>query len=1042
MTVNCPKCSTENTRDSRFCKTCAASLPGTPDTGVTLTQTLTRPIQELSPGALFAGRYQIIEDLGQGGMGHVFKALDTRTGEKIAVKVLRSGLETDGRSLDRFSHELTAARRISHRNVCRMFDLGEDGGRLYITMEFVPGEDLKSILKMMGAMSPAQAVGLAVQICDGLEEAHRLGVVHRDLKPANILVDKEGHARIMDFGIARSARSRGITDTGSMVGTPDYMSPEQTEGRDVDGRSDLYSMGVMLFEMATGQLPFEGDTALAVALKHKTERPPDPKSFAPGLPGDLSKIILRCLEKDKDRRYPSAADLRADLEAVAAALPTGSRVVLRRKPSTSREITVKLPLKRLVWPGVALVVLIAAAVFLVPVLKKGGAGRAAPKVPGSVAVVAFENQTGDPKYDTMRKVIPSLLITNLENTGLFKVSTWERMRDVLGQMGRKGVDIVDGEAGFAFCRREGVAFIVVGSFSRLGDTFVTEFKLLDPDSRKIVKTAAARGRGEDSILNAHIDELSRLIAQGMGVAGQKLDSTRMAVAEVTTHSTEAYAAFLQGREQLDRFDEPGARKSFERAVALDPAFAIAYVRLAQTLERDGDTAKIQAAYRKAKELSARAPEKERLLIEARYAWRVERDNRKAIELLRTLVAKYPSEKEFHFELAGRLYADPDAAIAEYQAALALDPEYGNALNSMAFALVRKSDFAGAQTALERYVAVAPNEFNPLDSLGLLLFLRGRYDEAIDKYKKAMALNSQLGEEGPIGYMTAMKEDYDGALAWLDRYITNVYSDAARAEGPVWQGIINYLIGRRTLAFERLEAGLALARSSQSTFREGLVLVMRGFIRSDMDQEELARKDFDLAGRILEQVSTSSQIAWRTGKLYMDIRWGDPAAADRVMAELDRIAPPENLAPWSAAMRRSFLILMYLGRGEEEAALREAALLRSYEIVNPNLNFNLMSIGANNMPLTADGIAQLLARRGQIDKAIEEYRLLMTTGPGTGLRRLINPIYHFRVAGLYEKKGDKAKAIEHYRKFLEIWKNADPGLPEPGLAKARLAALEK
>ena len=635
----------------------------------------------------------------------------------------------------------------------------------------------------------------------------------------------------------------------------------------------------------------------------------------------------------------------------------------------------------------------------------------------------------------MRKVIPSLLITNLENTGLFKVSTWERMRDVLGQMGRKGVDVVDGDAGFAFCRREGVAFIVVGSFSRLGETFVTEFKLLDPDSRKIVKTAAARGTGEDSILNAHIDELSRLIAQGMGVAGQKLDATRMAVAEVTTHSTEAYAAYLQGREQLDRFDEPEARKSFERAVALDPEFAIAYVRLAQTLERDGDTAKIQAAYRKAKELSARAPEKERLLIEARYAWRVERDNRKAIELLRTLVAKYPSEKEFHFELGGRLYADPDAAIAEYQAALALDPEYGNALNSMAFALVRKSDFAGAQTALERYVAVAPNEFNPLDSLGLLLFLRGRYDEAIDKYKKAMALNNQLGEEAPIGYMTALKEDYAGALAWLDRYMTNVYSDAARAEGPVWQGIINYLIGRRTAAFERFEAGLALARSSKSTFREGLVLVMRGFVRSDMGQKKLAREDFDLAGRILEQVSTSSQIAWRTGKLYMDIRWGDPAAADKVMAELDRLAPPENLAPWSAAMRRSFLILMYLGRGEEEAALREAALPRSYEIVNPNLNFNLMSLGAANSPLTADGIAQLLARRGQIDKAIEEYRLLMTTGPGTGLRRLINPIYHFRVAGLYEKKGDKAKAVEHYRKFLEIWKNADPDLPGAGLGQS-------
>jgi tetratricopeptide (TPR) repeat protein len=1042
MTVVCRKCSTENTRDSKFCKTCATSLTPTPDAGATLTQTLTRPIEELSPGALFAGRYQIIEDLGQGGMGHVFKALDTRTGEKIAVKVLRAGLEADGRSLERFGHELTAARRISHRNVCRMFDLGEDGGRLYITMEFVPGEDLKSILRMMGAMSPAQAVGLAVQICDGLEEAHRLGVVHRDLKPANILVDKEGHARIMDFGIARSARSRSITDTGTMVGTPDYMSPEQAEGRDIDARSDLYSLGVMLFEMVTGRLPFEGDTALAVALKHKTERPPDPKAVAPGLPGDLSKIILKCLDKDRARRYQSAADLGADLEAVAAGLPGTTRVVPRRRSSISREITVKLPLKRLVWPGVALAVLAVAAVILVPALKKGGGGKAAAKVPGSVAVVAFENQTGDARYDPLRKVIPSLLITNLENTGLFQVSTWERMRDVLGQMGRKGVDIVDGDAGFDFCRREGVAFIVVGSFSRAGETFVTEFKLLDPETRKIVATAAARGTGEDSILNAHIDELSRRIAAGMGVTGQKLDATRMSVAEVTTHSTEAYAVYLQGREQFERFDEPGARKSFEKAVALDPEFAIAYLRLAQTLERDGDVAKLQAAYSKAKELSARAPEKERLLIEARYAWRVERDNGKAIEILRKLVAKYPTEKEFHFELGGRLFADPDASIAEYQAALALDPEYGNALNSMAFALLRRSDFAGAQTALERYVAVAPNEFNPLDSLGLLLFLRGRYDEAIDKYKKAMALNKQLGEEGPIGYLTAMSEDYDGALAWLDRFNANVYSDAQRSEGPVWQGLIDYLIGRRTAAFERLEAGLALARSSKSAMREGMILVVRGFIRADMGEIERAREDVEQARRTLEPLSSSVQAFWQIGLFYLDIRSKDPAAADKVRTELDIIAPPQNMTPWGAAVRRSFLILMHLGRGEEEAALREAALPRVWEVVNPDLNFNLRSLGPANLPLTLDAIADLLVKRGEIDKAIEEYRLLMTSGPGTGLRRLINPIYHFRVAGLYEKKGDKARAVEHYKKFLEIWKNADPGLPEPGLAKARLAALEK
>ena len=190
------------------------------------------------------------------------------------------------------------------------------------------------------------------------------------------------------------------------------------------------------------------------------------------------------------------------------------------------------------------------------------------------------------------------------------------------------------------------------------------------------------------------------------------------------------------------------------------------------------------------------------------------------------------------------------------------------------------------------------------------------------------------------------------------------------------------------------------------------------------------------------MSASTQVAWRVGLLYLEHAVGESGHADKLIAEIDRIAPPENLAPASAAMRRSFLILMYLGRGDDEAALREAALPRIFEVVNPNLNFNLMSLGGHNVPLTLSGIAELLDRRGQVDKAIEEYRQLMTTGPGTGLRRLINPIYHFKIAGLYEKKGDKAKAVEHYRKFLEIWKNADPDLPEPGLAKARLAALER
>jgi tetratricopeptide (TPR) repeat protein len=390
--------------------------------------------------------------------------------------------------------------------------------------------------------------------------------------------------------------------------------------------------------------------------------------------------------------------------------------------------------------AVGVVALAAAAVFLLPALKKGGASRAAPKVPGSIAVVAFENQTGDAKYDPLRKVIPSLLITDLENTGFFQVSTWERMRDALGQMGRTGIDLVGGGDGFDFCRHEGVAFIVVGGYTKAGETFVTEFKLLDPDSRKIIATAAARGTGEDSILIAHIGELSRKIASGMGVGGAQIDATHMAVADLTTRSTDAYAAYLRGMEQLDQFNDAAARKELQEAARLDPDFAIAHLRIGQTWEREKGWAIVAGAYQKALDLSARAPEKERMLIESKYAARVEKDLAKATAILRELVAKHPREKDLHVGLGNLLRVpDPDAAIAEYQAALALDPGYGVALNQMAFALVEKSDYAGAQTYLERYAALVPNEANPRDSLGEVGLMRGRLDEALANYEKAQAL---------------------------------------------------------------------------------------------------------------------------------------------------------------------------------------------------------------------------------------------------------------------------------------------------------------
>jgi len=280
------------------------------------TQTLQAPVRDLTTGSTFAGRYQIIEELGKGGMGKVYRVLDKKLKEEVALKLIKPEVASDKESIERFSNELKLARRIGHRNVGRMFELMQDEGTHFITMEYVTGEDLKSFIRRSRQLTVGTAVAIAKQVGEGLAEAHRLGVVHRDLKPSNIMIDKEGNARIMDFGIARSLKGKGITGAGVMIGTPEYMSPEQVEGKEADQRSDIYSLGIILYEMLTGRVPFEGETALSIAVKQKTEAPRDPQLVNVQIPKDLSQVILKCLEKDRAKRYQSVEEVFPALDKI------------------------------------------------------------------------------------------------------------------------------------------------------------------------------------------------------------------------------------------------------------------------------------------------------------------------------------------------------------------------------------------------------------------------------------------------------------------------------------------------------------------------------------------------------------------------------------------------------------------------------------------------------------------------------------------------------------------------------------------------------
>ena len=387
MGVKCSNCGTDNTQDSEFCKKCATPLTLSEEKPIP-TQTLEVPKEELTTGSTFAERYQIIEELGRGGMGRVYKATDTKINEKVALKLIKLEIASDKKTLERFGNELRIARKIVHKNVGRMYDINEDKGTHYITMEYVSGQDLRGLIRQSGKLGVETALSIAKQVCDGLAEAHKTGVIHRDLKPSNIMIDREGNVRIMDFGIARSLKEKGITGAGVMIGTPEYMSPEQAEAKEVDQRSDLYSLGAILYEMVTGRVPFEGDTALSIAMRHKGETPKDPKEYNAQIPDDLSQLILKCLEKDKDSRFQNAGEIQSELENIEKGIPTTDRAIPRRKPLTSKEITVTFGLKKLVIPALVVIALVIIGVIIWQFLPKKETVTLISNKP-SVAVLPF-----------------------------------------------------------------------------------------------------------------------------------------------------------------------------------------------------------------------------------------------------------------------------------------------------------------------------------------------------------------------------------------------------------------------------------------------------------------------------------------------------------------------------------------------------------------------------------------------------------------------------------------------------------------------------
>ena len=735
MGIKCPKCQSDNPETATFCADCGTKITSPKDIGVT--KTLMTPTERLQKGSTVAGRYQILEELGRGGMGVVYKAEDTKLKRTVALKFLPQELTHIPDVKDRFMREAQAAAALDHPNICTVYEFDEAEEKTFISMAYVEGQSLRKKLES-GPLELDEALRIAIQVAEGLQIAHKKGIVHRDIKSANIMVDDRNQAKIMDFGLARMTGTTLLTQEGAAMGTIAYMSPEQARGKEVDHRTDIWSFGVVLYEMLTGELPFKGEHEQAVVYSIRKDKPRPITEVNAEIPQAIEQVVDKALEKDADKRYQQVDELLDDLKSISAGIvPEEIKARLRKAKLLKRK-------RSILYAGAVGLVIVIAVLALTLFT-----GRA--EAIDSIAVLPLENLTGDTEKEYFVDLATEELIDKLG-----QISGFRRVISRTSVMKYKERDKTLSE----IARELNVDVIVEGSVQQAGDRIRIQVRLIDalPEEQNLWGQAYERAMSDVRVMYG---EMALTIADKAKISLTADELTRLTSASQV--NPESYNAYLKGRSYLDRrIPTPEGRKLaqqyFELALEIDPNNALAHVGIADVWGL-GQEALMKAAIDKALEIDNTLAEAHEALASYRcwieWDWEgAEKEFQEALRLNPNLTYAHHGYG-YLLCIMGRI----DEGLPYFERALELDPLNPYSYHFYGLALNYHDRYDDAIAAFRTALEIEPNLGASLGNLVATFFKKGMYDEALSISRKLSADDTEATKALEDGFE---KASYKGA----------------------------------------------------------------------------------------------------------------------------------------------------------------------------------------------------------------------------------------------------------------------------------------